>query len=217
MANQPSNTLAGNGGVQGENVPVTAPGDDELLRRCKDGQRDAFGMLVKRYQDRLFNTILRLCGNRDDAEELSQETFVKALENLNSFRQASQFYTWLFRIAVNLTITRRRRESRIRVGRLETRRADGEQAYRYEEIIADHRQHNPHDAVVSADINRRIEQALMKLDDEFRTVVVLCDIEHMDYAEISRVLDVPIGTVKSRIYRARKLLRDELSDLVEQE
>lgn len=217
MSDRASNTLAENNDREnkGESLININTEDDELLEYCRKGKREAFGAIVRKYQDRIFNTILRICGNHDDAEELTQETFVKALENLNSFRQASQLYTWLFRIAVNLTITRRRRSARMHFSRLDAERIDGQQTYRLGEIIANQRQKNPHDDAVNADINRRVEEALMKIDEQFRAVVALRDIEQMDYREISQILNIPIGTVKSRLYRARNLLKNELSDLME--
>jgi len=216
VSEEASNTVAENNGTREDKGKLLIDAEDaELLERCRKGRVEAFGAIVKKYQDRIFNAILRICGNRDDAEELTQETFVKALENLNSFRQASQFYTWLFRIAMNLTITKRRRATRMHFSRLDSERTDGDQTYRLGEIIADQHQKNPHENAVKADINRRVQEALMKIDEQFRIVVVLCDIEQMGYEEISRVLNVPVGTVKSRLHRARNLLKNELSDLLE--
>ena len=101
--------------------------DAALLRQCRKGDTDAFGPLVRKYQDRLFNSLLRFCGNYDDAEELCQETFVKAIEGLAAFRAESGFYTWLFRIGMNLAISRRRRSGRIKFHSLDATDSDGEQ------------------------------------------------------------------------------------------
>ena len=185
--------------------------DAQLLGRCRGGDMSSFGPLVVKYQDRVFNAILRLCGNHDDAEELCQETFVKAIENLPAFRQDSGFYTWLFRIAVNLTISQRRRGGRVRFQTLE--QGDGEKP-QLQDALPDRREDDPHVAVAREDAGRRVLKAVEELDDDFRVVVVLRDIEEMNYEQIAQVLNVPVGTVKSRIYRARCLLQEKLHDLI---
>ncbi len=188
--------------------------DATLLRRCSQGDTDAFGSLVRKYQDRLFNAILKFNGNRHDAEELCQETFVKAFESLASFRQASGFYTWLFRIGMNLSISRRRRSGRVKFRSLDAPIGDDEQQRGSEELISDFREIGPHDAAERADAWERIMAAMQELDEEFRIVVVLRDIEDMNYEQISQVLEVPVGTIKSRLYRARCILKEKLADLV---
>lgn len=188
--------------------------DAELLDRCRKGDMAAFGTLVTKYQDRVFNAIFRMCGNRDDAEELSQEVFVKALENLNRFRQESRFYTWVFRIAVNLTISRRRRGGRLQFRSLDSAAGDDGDSYRPRDALGDEAQADPSEAVADKDVHERVMQTLVELDDEFRAVVVLRDIEGMNYDQIAEALKIPSGTVKSRLYRARCLLREKLRDLV---
>lgn len=171
----------------------------------------AFGQLVVRYQDRVLNAILRMCGCVEDAEELCQETFVKALQSLPSFRQDSGLYTWLFRIAMNLTISRRRRGGKVKFQSLDAG-GDGESGGRAE-MLADPRSDGPERAE-QADVGRRVHEAMQALDDEFRVVVVLRDVEDMNYEQISSVLEIPVGTVKSRLYRARYMLQEKLKDLV---
>lgn len=190
----------------------SGPDDAILLERCRGGDLPAFGLLVTRYQDRIHNAVLRLCGNPHDAEELSQETFVKALENLDGFRQASGFYTWLFRIAVNLAISRQRRAGRIRFHSLDAP-TGGDASLA--ELIPDRRQEGPSDLADKADLNARVLTALNELDADFRVVVVLRDVEGMDYQQIAQVLDLPLGTVKSRLFRGRNLLQEALKDLLD--
>jgi RNA polymerase sigma-70 factor (ECF subfamily) len=176
----------------------------------------AFGSLVAKYQDRVVNVIFRLCGRWADAEELAQETFLKALERISQFRGSSGFYTWLFRIAVNLTISSRRRAGRIAFRSLTgPEEFDGAQSHAMTSALAERREAGPVAAAQRADVQRRVAEALESLDDEFRLVVILRDIEEMDYGQISQVLDLPTGTVKSRLHRARSLLRERLSDLVQ--
>ncbi len=187
--------------------------DAALLKRCREGEMQAFGRLIRKYQDRLYNGILRMCRNRDDAEELCQETFVKALENLGAFRQDAGFYTWLFRIGMNLTITRRRRAGRVKFHSLDGSPGDGEERS-WSGQVPDRHEADPADEVARADTNRRVMDAVAELPEEFRSAVVLRDVEGMNYEQISRVLELPVGTVKSRLYRGRCLLKDKLKDLI---
>ena len=210
VANGASNIPVNLGG-QPASAPLTADVELRLLRRCRRGDRAAWQELLVGYQDRVFAAILRMCGNRDDAEELCQETFVRAMESLPSFRQDSGFYTWLFRIGVNLTISRRRRGGRVRFVSLEPPPGDDE-ARRRE--LTDQRGPAPHDQVDRADTHQRVLEAIGELNDEFRAVVVLRDVEEMNYQQISQVLQVPVGTVKSRLFRARAILQKKLRDLM---
>jgi RNA polymerase sigma-70 factor (ECF subfamily) len=188
--------------------------DAALVEQCRRGDMQAFGSLVAKYQDRIFNMIYRMCGRRADAEELAQEAFLKALERITQFRGQSQFYTWLFRIAANLTISHRRRGGRVRFQSLSgPEEFEQNQADALTAAMAHRRNPAPDAAAVAAETNRRVMEALEELDDEFRLVVVLCDIEEMDYARIAQVLGVPVGTVKSRLHRARCMLREKLADL----
>ena len=177
----------------------------------------AFGLLVAKYQDRIFNLAFRMTGHRADAEELAQETFLKVLERIHQFRGESRFYTWLFRVAANLAISHRRRRARVRFQSLTVSDSDdltGTQAEALTAAMADRRAPSPQTKVMSAEVERRVSEALETLDDEFRLVVILRDMEGMEYAKIAGVLDVPVGTVKSRLHRARVILREKLTDLV---
>ncbi len=172
---------------------------------------------MAKYQDRVYNMILRMVGRPADAEELAQETFLKALEKIGQFRGQSGFYTWLFRIAANLSISQRRRSARIRFQPLGGR--DDDEADQLGELAgqtAYARQERPDSAALAAEAHQRIVEALDDLDEEFRLVVVLRDIEEMDYTQIAEVMEVPVGTIKSRLHRARGMLKDKLSDLVEE-
>jgi RNA polymerase sigma-70 factor (ECF subfamily) len=188
--------------------------DAALVEQCRRGDMQAFGSLVAKYQDRIFNMIYRMCGRRADAEELAQEAFLKALERITQFRGQSQFYTWLFRIAANLTISHRRRGGRVRFQSLSgPEEFEQSQADALTAAMARRRTPAPEAAVMAAETHQRVMEALEELDDEFRLVVVLCDIEDMDYAQIAQVLGVPVGTVKSRLHRARCMLKEKLADL----
>jgi len=182
--------------------------DAELVQRAQQGAPAAFAELVSRYQDRVFNTCYRMCHNEADALDLTQGTFLRALEGLPGFRHGSGFYTWLFRIAINLTLSHRRTRSRRSTASL-AGRGDDEPA---RDVPAP-----PSQSAVSApaeqrELQERVAWALAQLDEEFRAAVVLKDIEDMDYAQIADVLGIPVGTVKSRIHRGRLLLRELLRD-----
>ncbi|MFW6154803.1 MAG: sigma-70 family RNA polymerase sigma factor [Planctomycetota bacterium] len=202
----------GDDGVDGA-VDMSIRFDDAaLIAACRRGQMHAFGRLVAKYQDRLFNALLRMCGNRDDAAELCQEAFVRAIEKIGGFRGRSGFYTWLFRIGVNLAISRRRRAGRVKVTSLSPDPDLGEsQAAR----LAGRSDGDPVRRAATAEAHRRVLEAIEALDDEHRVVVVLRDIENMDYDQIAEVLAVPKGTVKSRLYRARTMLRETLTGLID--
>jgi len=217
VTEQASNLLAeessaGGGAPQGGQVSFE---DSALVAQSRRGDMRAFGSLVAKYQDRIFNMVLRMCGSRADAEELAQETFLKALERIGQFRGHSQFYTWLFRIAANLTISHRRRGGRVRFQALGG--ADdgdgGGLGDALTAVVARRRDPGPEAAAASAETSARVLAALEELDEEFRLVVVLCDVEEMDYARIAEVLGVPVGTVKSRLHRARCILKEKLADL----
>jgi RNA polymerase sigma-70 factor (ECF subfamily) len=190
--------------------------DAALVDQCRGGDLSAFASLLAKYQDRVYNAILRMCGRSGDAEELAQETFLRALQSIGQFRGDSGFYTWLFRIAVNVTISHRRKTAKVRFQPLAGPDDDYEANGRA--VAPDgspsQRDPDPETAAMSAETGTRIAAALERLDEEFRIVVVLRDIEDMDYSQIADVLQTPVGTVKSRLHRARLLLREMLSDLV---
>ncbi len=218
MTQRASKGVTGADPVRGEEAAAKGTivfDDGALVDRARKGDMQAFGLLVAKYQDRVFNLTFRMCGRQADAEELAQETFLKALERIGQFRGNSGFYTWLFRIAANLTISHRRRAGRIHFSSL-TGPDDGDDS-RTDALTAEtaaRRIPDPTAAAVSAETRQRIMEAMQGLDEEFRLVVVLRDIEDMDYAQIAEVLDTPVGTVKSRLHRARTLLKEKLGHLM---
>jgi RNA polymerase sigma-70 factor (ECF subfamily) len=186
------------------------PADPELVRQVVGGDGAAFGPIVERYQDRLYNTVYRMVGSAEDARDLVQEVFVKAYENLASFKGTSSLYTWLFRIAVNTSLSHRRKRKWVRMAGPAVDPGDGEAAGGW----PDPADGDPAREMLAAETEAAVQQALAQLDDEHRTVVVLRDIQHCDYREIADILGVPTGTVKSRLHRARLLLRDKLQPLL---
>ncbi|MDD4891702.1 MAG: sigma-70 family RNA polymerase sigma factor [Phycisphaerae bacterium] len=190
--------------------------DHELVSRCQDGDMTAFEGLVERYQDRVYNLVFRLSGRHEDAQDITQDVFLRALEHIADFRRQAQVYTWLFRIAVNLAISKRRRGQRVRFISLDAQvggdgRDDGEPT---SIEPPDSREESPPEVLERDERGRQVAQAVSELDEEFRSVLVLKDIEGFDYAQISEILDVPLGTVKSRLHRARNELKVKLRPIV---
>jgi len=187
--------------------------DHSLVQACRAGQTEAFGLLVQRYQDRLYPTILRLIGSAEDAEDVLQDTFVRAFEKLGQFQGESSFYTWIYRIAVNLALSgyRRRRVRALLLPKLERHASPGE------DPPDESPDSDPTIGVERAERDRIIEAALDKLVAEHRAVVILKDFDGHRYEEISAILNVPVGTVRSRLHRARCELRDRLRSLVDEE
>jgi RNA polymerase sigma-70 factor (ECF subfamily) len=186
--------------------------DLSLVEACRAGRTEAFSLLVQRYQGRLYPTIARLVGSADDAEDILQDAFVRAFEKLDQFHGESSFYTWIYRIAVNLALSghrRRRVRSLVKLGRRYT--AGGEAHPADESSDSD-----PAAPLERAERERIVRAALDRLGPEHRAVVVLKDFDGRRYEEISAILDIPVGTVRSRLHRARCELRDRLRGLVDE-
>lgn len=191
--------------------------ESDLLRLAQKGDRSAYGQLVLNYQDRLYNAVLRLVGDREEARELTQEAFTRGLIKLDSFRGDASPYTWLFRIAVNLAISRLRKVQRHRVFSLSWSGRNGEGAHGDDDQASSLVDRLAHDSSPSPpqDLEKReqaeqVVAALGRLDAEYRAVLVMRDIEGFDYQQMADILGLPLGTLKSRLFRARLALRDEL-------
>lgn len=183
-----------------------ATADAALVAATLAGDRDAFGLLVTRYQDRLFNTLVRIGASREDAADVVQEAFVQAYTKLASFQGASQFYTWLYRVAMNISISRRRRK-RPTASLDAAREATGDEP-------AD-RAAGPEGTAVSHERVAIVRTALAHLGEEQRRILVLREIDGASYEEIAEILELPIGTVRSRLFRARMQLREKLEGVEE--
>jgi len=186
------------------------PADQELVDQVVGGDASVFGQVVERYQERLYNTVYRLVGSAEDARDVVQEVFIKAYENLAGFRGGSSLYTWLFRIAVNTSLSYRRKRKWVHLVAPTGEAPEGNPA----EAWADPAAPDPAGRIAHAEIEQEVQQALGELEEELRTVVVLRDIQHCDYRQIAQILEVPTGTVKSRLHRARLLLREKLRPLL---
>jgi RNA polymerase sigma-70 factor (ECF subfamily) len=186
--------------------------DAILIKRWRCGDLDAMERLIIKYQNRIYNVILKICANVDDASELTQETFVKIIENIDGFEGRSSFYTWAFRIAVNLTLNYCQRGLKRGYSSIdaESGEANSQAKGALKEYLEDESSPDPAKTVETDELYKIVLAALMRLDEDQRAVVVLRDIEGMNYAQIAKVLDIELGTVKSRLSRARGNLREIL-------
>jgi RNA polymerase sigma-70 factor (ECF subfamily) len=189
--------------------------DAVLIEKWRHGDSTAIERLIGKYQGRIYNVILRICVNTDDAAELTQETFVKVLENIDKFENRSSFYTWAFRIAVNLTLNYRKRKSIAVFTSLDTpvAAADEPEGLTLAAVLLDDKTPDPTEIAENRELCEQVQKALGMLENEHRTIIVLRDIEGMDYAQIAEVLAMELGTVKSRLSRARAALRQILEAL----
>ncbi len=197
-------------------VTSNSHADADLIRQVRAGDAASFGPLVAKYQDRVYNACWRICGHAEDARDLTQEAFIKAYESMDSFAGQSGFYTWLFRIAVNLSISHRRKTSR-RVTMPLTHEPDSWSINRQAAGLAGARNGDgdPAHKAGRTETHAQVVAALNELDVDQRAVVVLKDIEDLDYEQIASILSVPKGTVKSRIHRARMALREKLQGMLD--
>lgn len=175
-------------------VLVKEDDDRTLVGRCRDGDRRAFEQLVVRYQKPVFNAALRLLHNPEDARDVAQTTFLKVFEHLEDYNPTFKFYSWIYRIAVN--------EALDALGSRKSFEAISDE--RTDEVAG------PEQQVEGEQLGRAIETALMGIKPELRAVIVLRHFMHLSYQDMSDILLLPEKTVKSRLYSARQLLRDQL-------
>jgi RNA polymerase sigma-70 factor, ECF subfamily len=172
---------------------VSDPSDESLLAAHLRGDPRAFGVLVSRHERRIYGLCLRILGNREDAEDATQEAFLAALRKAATFRRAAAFSTWLYRIAVNAATDQGRRRGRSRLTTLDPEDAG---------VVADQ---GP-DLGESVTAAVAVQTALARVPEEFRVAVVLCDLYRVPYADAAQILEIPVGTVKSRVFRGRAAL-----------
>lgn len=183
--------------------------DREMVERVLAGDDTAYRGLVEKYQERLYTMAYGVLRNREDARDVTQDAFIKAYRNLANFRKESSFYTWLYRIGMNLSIDMTRKRKR--------REASGlreDVATRNEEgaVHEMHHQDNPRRVIERRQLYAQIMDAMDQLPEDQKQVVLLRELEQMSYREIAEVMDVAEGTVMSRLYYARKKLQQLLAD-----
>ena len=182
--------------------------DEELIFRFQNGDEQSYIELVKRYKDRLINFVFRLVNDRDQAEDIIQDTMLKLYTHKHYYKNIAKFSTWIYTIAGNFAKTELRKKKTRKV----TNNSQlGPEDRDYDPPSNDP---NPQKLVESEFINKKIHEAIEKLHKHFKVVIVLRDIEKLPYEEISNIVDVPLGTVKSRINRARIQLQKDLKDYI---
>lgn len=189
--------------------------DEELAREVQQGNREAFRELVERHQRKITGLLSGMLQNPEDAMEIAQETFAKAFRSLDGFRGESSFYTWLYRIALNLAIDFRRRSRRAPAVALQDRLGNSETDSLYEDVIGDEEEsRDPFARARSRELGQRVSEAIEELTPEHRAVILLREVEGLSYEEISDVMQCSKGTVMSRLHYARKRLQNRLRDLL---
>jgi len=188
--------------------------DARILRGLRSGIEGAYEELIERYEQQVFGMVYRLLGNQSDASDVVQEVFLKVFRGVASFREQSSLRTWIYRIAVHEAYNHRRwfaRHCRMEVSMEE----HGSEQSNFLDLTPDPGR-SPFELAVDSEARTMIEQALTKINPVFRTAVVLRDVQNLSYEEIADILQVSLGTVKSRILRGREALRRELTQRPDQ-
>lgn len=196
--------------TEGERARTSSESDLALIRRVQQGDRSAFDLLVVKYQHKILNLVMRYVRDPADALDVAQEAFIKAYRAARSFRGDSAFYTWLYRIAINTAknhlVSARRRPVGLDVDLQDAETFDA---------FSDLRDiDTPERLALTAEIGEAINKAIADLPDELRTAILLREIEGMSYEEIAQTMDCPVGTVRSRIFRAREAIDKQVGPLL---
>lgn len=176
------------------------------IKQIIKGDQDAFGEIVELYKNSIYQLCYRMLGNRHEAEDMAQEAFIRAFINIKSFNQDLKFSTWLFRIATNLCIDRMRKKKPDYYLDAEVSGTEG--LTMYSQIPSN--SPLPENEIQSLELHETVQKEILKLPEKYRTAIVLKYIEELSLNEISEILDLPLGTVKTRIHRGREALRQQL-------
>ncbi|MFC4024911.1 RNA polymerase sigma factor SigW [Oceanobacillus longus] len=178
----------------------------EKIKEVKKGDQAAFGDVVSFYQNKIYQHCFRMLGNAHEAEDMAQEAFIRAYVNIHSFDERRKFSTWLYRIATNLTIDRLRKRKPDYYLDAEIKGTEGLDMY--SQLASEERL--PGEVVESLELQRYIHHEISQLPPKYRSIIMLRYLEEFSLQEISEILDVPLGTVKTRIHRGREALRKRL-------
>jgi RNA polymerase sigma factor RpoE len=194
-----------------EGVPASAvePDEQTLVRRARQGDMGAYDDLVRRYQERIYATVYHMTSNHEDANDLTQEAFIKAYQALKSFKGGSSFYTWIYRIAVNKTINflkQRKNRAQMSLNDLDFN------AEHDPDLVALISNNTPRRDIAMAELQEKLNAAMQKLSEHHRLVVTLHDVQGLSHEEIATIMDCNIGTVRSRLFYARQQLQAYLTD-----
>jgi RNA polymerase sigma factor (sigma-70 family) len=185
------------------------PDDETLVRRTQTGDTKAFDMLWKKYSSRIYSLVYNMTANHEDANDLLLEVFAKAYRSINGFKGKSSFYTWIHAIAVNMTINFVKKRGRRFQMSLDDLDANVQNDPEFIDLTATN---TPIREVDLSELQQRLNEAMMKLSVEHRTVVTMFDIQGMPHAEIARILGVPEATVRSRLFYAHRQLQNYLEE-----
>ncbi|RLA13906.1 MAG: RNA polymerase sigma factor RpoE [Gammaproteobacteria bacterium] len=185
--------------------------DAELVKRVQAGDKAAFDILVQKYQHKVVNLINRYVSDQTECYDIAQDAFIKAYRAIGNFRGDSQFYTWLYRIAANTA--KNHLASRARKSPLYSVDIDDAEHYEGESRLKEYT--TPENLLLTDEIERTVYRAIEELPDDLKSAIMLREIEGLSYEEIAEVMDCPIGTVRSRIFRARDAIDRELRPLLE--
>ena len=185
--------------------------DQQLIERIQRGDKNAFNLLVRKYQHKVISLVSRYVNNPGDVPDVAQEAFIKAYRAIPEFRGESAFYTWLYRIAVNTAknyiVAQGRRPPDMDV--------DSQDAETYDGAESLHEVANPENLMLSDEIRAEVASALASLPEDLRTAITLREIEGLSYEEIAEVMECPVGTVRSRIFRAREAIDKRIQPLLQ--
>ena len=184
--------------------------DERLFKLFQEGDVQAFNQLVTRYKDRLYNFLYRFVNDVELAEDLAQDTFLKVYTNKDSYKELYKFSTWMYTIAKNLAFTELRKKKRRKTSSFSEISKDD-----WEIQVADPTSEAIEDEIMNAEKRRNIQNALLQISIDFRTIIILRDIQELSYDEISKILEIPIGTIKSRINRGRIQLAEKMKHFKE--
>jgi RNA polymerase sigma-70 factor, ECF subfamily len=187
--------------------------DQEVVLLARDGREAAYRELVRRYERPIFSLLFRMVRDRELAEDLSQETFVKALNAIDSYRPEYKFSSWIFKIANNAAIDHLRRRELDTLSLEGSPHAETPEAVQATALQLGDRSENALDIVEAKELGATIEEAIGRLRPEYRSCILLRHVEGLAYEEIAQTLDLPLGTVKTYIHRARNELRETLAHL----
>ncbi|MCC5841777.1 MAG: sigma-70 family RNA polymerase sigma factor [Opitutales bacterium] len=185
--------------------------DAILVKRVQAGDVAAFDRLVVKYRERLFSIVYNLTSNREDAADLSQEAFIKAFSSIGRFKGNSSFFTWLYRIAVNTTLSQLKKNRLRRFFSFENMSEEASSSEILEALVVKTRTEK---GALLSELQERLNEALQKLSPKHRTVVVLFEIEGLSHQEIAEIMDCSVGTVRSRLHYAKQQLQAYLQDFV---
>ena len=185
--------------------------DAELVKRVQKGDKTAFDILVLKYQHKVVNLISRFVSDQAECQDIAQDAFIKAYRAIGNFRGDSQFYTWLYRIAANTA--KNHLASRARKSPIYSVDVDDAEHYEGESGLKEYS--NPENLLLTDEIKRTIFRVIEDLPDDLKSAITLRELEGLSYEEIAEVMDCPIGTVRSRIFRARDAIDKELRPLLE--